>query len=269
MMEYYDIGNSKMPSVGLGTWQLTGKECTKAVENAIRIGYKHIDTADAYSNHNEVGLALRNTPREELFITTKVWRTDIARQDLISSGKRALQELGIEYIDLYLVHWPNKDIPMEETFEGLLFLKKEGLIKEFGVSNFTINHLDKALKITDEVRVNQVEFHPLFYQKDLLDYCNKNNIRLTAYSPIGRGEALKHPVIRKIAEETGHTPAQVCLSWILSKGICVIPKSGSDERQLENIESAGIVLEEKHIKQIDDIRKTHYQRMINPGFGEF
>jgi len=265
----YNLGNTKIPVIGIGTWQLTGEECIDGVRTALELGYNHIDTAHIYGNHKEVGIAIKSKPRDELFITTKAWRTDLKKDAIIQSGKRALEELGIKYIDLFLIHWPNKEVEMEETFRGLEELKEKGIIREYGVSNFTINHLESALNAGAQIKVNQVEFHPLFYQKDLLEYCNKKGIILTAYSPIGRGEALRHPTIMQIADETGHTPAQVCLAWTLSKGIVAIPKSSSKLRQEENLESVQVKLSQSQIERIDSIITTHFERLINPPFAEF
>ena len=263
------LGSIRMPLMGFGTWQIRGEECINAVRSALEIGYNHIDTAHIYGNHKEVGIAIKGHDRESLFITTKAWRDELTRKGILESGRRALEELGIGYIDLFLIHWPNKIIPMGETFRGMAELHDNGIIRAIGVSNFTIRHMEEAFNTGAEIKVNQVEFHPLFYQKDLLEYCNKKNIVLTAYSPIARGAALKHPIIQEIAEETGHTPAQVCLAWILSKGICVIPKSSSKERQEENLESLNVKLSKEHLERIDGIRETYCHRMVNPGFAEF
>jgi 2,5-diketo-D-gluconate reductase B len=257
----------KIPIMGIGTYMMTGEECTEAVRNALGMGYTHIDTAHVYGNHEDIAIAIKGYDRNKLFITTKVWKTDLSKSGVIDSGRRALEELEIAHIDLFLIHWPNREFPMAETFKGMKELQDSGIIRAAGVSNFTIRHIEEALNAGAQIATNQVEFHPLFHQKELLDYCKSKGITLTAYSPVGKGEALEHPTIKDIAGQTGHTPAQICLAWIMSKGIIVIPKSSSKERQQENLEAVNIKLSRSHIEKIDAIGEN--KRITMPEYAEF
>src|SRR5260221_2711941 len=195
MKEFKLSTKTSIPALGLGTWLLTGRDCIDGVEAALEIGYRHIDTADMYGNHYEVrkGIEQSGIKREEIFITSKVWRDNLHYNDLIETCKRNLEELNIAYLDLYLMHWPNRKIPLKETFDAFEFLKAEGLIKACGVSNCNIHHLSDIMKNGYTIVNNQVEFHPALNQKELKEFCDKNNIVITAYSPLGHGRDLALP----------------------------------------------------------------------------
>lgn len=263
-------GNT-IPQIGLGTWQLTGDALVKALDSALKMGYTHIDTAEAYFNQAEIGKLIKKKRRESLFITSKVWRTNLSYEDTIASVNESLKQLNTNYIDLILIHWPNKDIPLKETFRAFKVLKSEGKIKSVGVSNFNIKNLEKAIKIAQsfniKISVNQVEFHPYLYQKDLLQFCNKNKIALTAYSPLGRGEILNDPRIRNISQKYKSSPAKVVLSWELSKGIIVIPKSSSRQHLQDNLDSIKLKLSKEDLAKIDSLNKNY--RAVNPEWAEF
>jgi diketogulonate reductase-like aldo/keto reductase len=260
---------NEIPILGLGTWKLKGNDCIQAVEYALEVGYRHIDTADFYGNHEQVGEALRNSgiSRNEVFITSKVWRKNLKREDLIASCKRNLDELQMDYIDLYLVHWPSQSVPIKETLETMEDVKEQGLIKSFGVSNFTISHLQEAMQTSITPSVNQVEFHPTLNQQELLRFCNDHEIVLTAYSPVGRGKDLRIEAIGEIAERYDRSIAQVILAWLMSKNIVVIPKAGSKEHILDNFNSLDLILEVEDIKIIDELDKD--KRYVNPFFADF
>ncbi len=263
------IHGNEIPILGIGTWQLTGKECEESIEIALGTGYRHIDTADIYGNHKEVGNAIKKSsvPRSELFITSKVWRDNLRKGEVIESLKRSLVELSLDYLDLLLVHWPNKTIPIEESMEAMMELKEEKLINSFGVSNFTIKHIKKILESGFEISNNQVEFHPSLYQKELLEFCKDNKIVLTAYSPIARGRDLEISEIKRIAEEIGTGPAEVILSWLTDKDIVVIPKASSQKHIESNLKSLEIKLTPEQIETIDNLNAD--ERLINPPFEEF
>lgn len=262
----------EIPQIGFGTWQLTGQECIDSVKKALEIGYRHIDTAEIYRNEEEVGQAIKdsNIPREEIFITTKVWQDQLNYDRVLKACEISLKKLQTDYIDLYLIHWPDKYLNMQEILKAFKLLYDKGKIKSFGVSNFTINHIKDTLKITNElnlpVTINQVEFHPLFYQKELLEFCNENNIKITAYSPLARGKVMEDPSLKNIAENHNKNPAQVGLKWMIQKNIIVIPKAAKENHIKDNFK-LDFNLSEEEMKIIDSI-KTH-ERLINPGFAEF
>ncbi len=258
-----------IPIVGFGTWKLTGDECYKSVEEALKVGYRHIDTADRYGNHTVIAQVIKDSkiPRKELFITTKVWHSDLHKQKVIDSAKRFLEELGTDYIDLLLIHWPNKDIPISETLQGFQTLKDQGLIKSIGVSNFTIHHLEDALQTGIEITNNQVEYHPSLNQRPLKDFCDKNNIIITAYSPMAQGYEIEIPQIKKLAQEYKKSPAQIILKWLINQNIIVIPKSTNPQRVKENIELFDWELSPEDIKTLDNLNEDY--RSANPPFSEF
>lgn len=260
---------NEIPALGFGTWKLNGEDCIEAVKNAIQIGFRHIDTAEMYGNHREVAKGIKNSgiKREELFITTKIPPHELSYNFIIENCQNYLQELEIEYIDLLLIHWPNKKYPIGESLSALNKLKMDGKIKSLGVSNFTIHHLEDAKETVVEVVNNQVEMHIEFNQKELREYCLKNQIVLTAYSPLGRGSNLNNPVLVEIAKTHNSTPAQIALSWINSKGVIAIPKSLHIERIKENFESQNLVLSEEDIAKIDAIPQK--ERTVAASWNEF
>ncbi len=260
---------NEIPLLGIGTWQLTGDNCIESIEYALEVGYRHIDTADMYGNHNEVGKGIKNSnvKRSELFVTSKVWRDNLKKDQLIDSLKRNLDELSLDYLDLYLVHWPDSNIPIMDTLEAMEKAKEKGLINSYGVSNFTIKHIERIHEEGFEISNNQVEFHPTLYQKDLYDFCMDHGIYLTAYSPIARGKDLDIKEIKDIAEEIGASTAQAILSWLLDKDIITIPKAGSKEHIEENFKSQDIHLSKEQTEIMDSLNQD--MRLINPPFEEF
>lgn len=261
--------HTHIPVLGFGTWQIQGKACEDAVREALTIGYRHIDTADAYGNHREVakGIAASGVPREELFITTKVWNDAHREADAYASGLRFLEELEIPYIDLLLIHWPNKEVPIAETLRGMDKLKQEGKIRAIGVSNFTIHHLQDALATGIAITNNQVEVHPQFNQKELREYCASKSISITAYSPLARGTAVQIPLIKELAEKYSKTPSQIILNWVITRGMITIPKSTTPSRIKENFESLDFQIEEADLSAIDTLPQG--DRLGNPSFNEF
>ncbi len=258
----------EIPLLGLGTWRLADDECTRVVSQAIEIGYRHIDTADIYGNHIAVGNALARFDRSSLFITSKVPHTQLACDDLIATCERNLEELQLDYLDMYLLHWPNADIPMEETFGALKSLHDAGKVRSIGLSNFIIKRLGEAIDISGlPICTNQVEFHPLLYQDELLDFCHSSDILITAYAPLARTEALHNSVIKAVAAEVGKTPAQVCLRWLVQKGIIVIPKTASQQRLRENMDIFDWELSAEAERRIDDI--PEHKRLVSMEYAEF
>lgn len=259
----------EIPALGLGTWQLQGKDCRRAVEIALNIGYRHIDTADAYDNHEEVatGIKMAGIKREDYWLTTKLWWSDLKAKDTLKACDRVLQELQTDYLDLYLIHWPNKEVLIEETLEAMQKLKEAGKIRNIGVSNFTIHHLEDALKTGVKFLTNQVEFHPSLNQKELKEFCDKNDILITAYSPIAQGHDLKLSVVKELAEKYGRSESQVVLNWLMAKGMVAIPRSKTEEHIVDNFESLAWEMEEDDVMKMDELDEGH--RIVEPGFNEF
>lgn len=249
----------KMPMLGMGTWELRGDECTRAVRDALASGYVHVDTAAAYDNHKEVGEALKTAgiERSKLFLTSKVWRDKLKFDDLISECEQALRELGTDYLDLYLVHWPNRDIPMCETFGAMEKLLKDGKIRNAGVSNFTVTRLESLKRETDvPIAVNQVELHPYLAQEKLVDYCQSEDIAVTAYCPLARTKILDDPLLQQLSAKYGKTIAQIALRWNVQRGVIIIPKSVSRRRIQENMDVFDWTLEEEDMRAISALDRN-------------
>ena len=247
---------SKMPVFGLGVWQMSaGKETRKAVATALESGYRLIDTAKLYANERDVGAAVRESgiPREEIFVTTKLWNSDHGYDAALRAFEKSRRELGLDYVDLYLIHWPVPGL-RHESWKAHLKLREESLARSVGVSNYTIRHLEELLPATPvPPSVNQVEFHPFLVQDDLLEFCRGSGIHLEAYSPLTRGLRLKHPVIVEIAAKNGRTPAQVLIRWSLQHGLVVIPKSVRPERIRENAAVFDFELNREDMKRLDSL----------------
>ena len=260
-----------IPQIGLGTWQLTGSNCVKAVREAIALGYTHIDTADGYTNHKEVGRGIQESgaKRETLFVTTKIKKNAQKEAQVLAFGDRMRKELQTDYVDLLLIHWPTKNVPFEETFSAMQTLVEKGYAKNIGISNFSIELAQKASELSKiPITVNQVEFHPLLFQKDLLSACESLGIKITAYSPLAQGEVLKNKVIKDIAGAKGVSAAQISLAWLMAKGIIAIPKARSVEHMKSNLAAADLELSQAEIEAIDGIGEQ--KRIIEAeGWREF
>lgn len=246
-----------IPQVGLGVFQVPDDETQENVEKALELGYRHVDTAAAYYNEAGVGAALRaaGLPREELFVTTKLRNGDQGFESALKAFEDSRQKLGVDYVDLYLIHWPvpSKDLYVEtwKAFEKLL---DEGAVKAIGVSNFLPAHLDRLVSETDVVpAVNQVEVHPTFQQPAVQEKCRELGIAVEAYSPLGQGGDLDDPAVTAVATDVGVTPAQVVLRWAVQQDIIVIPKSMSPERQATNIDLFSFELTDEQMQQISGL----------------
>lgn len=227
----------EIPSLGLGTYlSKPGSEVYNAVRYALDIGYRHIDTAAFYNNEEDIGQAVRDSkiPRDNIFITTKVWNSDHGFDQTIKAFYNSLKKLNTDFIDLYLIHWPVSNLRLQ-TWSAIEKLYTKGLIKSIGVSNYTIRHLEELLNSCEiQPAVNQVEFSLYLYQKELLDFCSKHNIFIESYTPLARGKKLNDPKLISFAEKYGKTPAQILIKWTLEIGTISIPKSVQNERILEN-----------------------------------
>lgn len=263
-----NIQGVEVPEIGLGTFKLIGKECEQTVKQALRLGYRHIDTAQVYKNEKEIGLGIKHAriKREELFITTKVWMTNMAPDDVIKSTERSLQDLDIPYLDLLLIHWPNPEVDVEKTIEAMLSIRDQGKALNIGVSNFPMKHLKEVNdELAAPVFCNQVEYHALLGQFDLLDYAAENDLMVTAYSPLAQGEVLQNPLIKELAQKYEKTPAQIALRWLIEQEqVVVIPKSSSLEHLESNLDVYDFVLEDEDFYAIDELPKDN--RLVTPDF---
>src|SRR5919109_2167641 len=227
----------EIPRLGLGVYQSPPGEITlRTVRYALKIGYRHIDTAELYGNEKDVGRALRESGirRDDVFITTKVWNSHQGYDSTLYACERSLGRLGLSYVDLYLIHWPVQGLGYE-TWRAMIKLYREGKARAIGVSNYSLRELNEVLQNSDVVpAVNQVEFQPFLYDEKILNFCKNNRIQLEAYSPLTRGQKLNHQNIVKVAKKYGKTPAQVLIRWSLQQDIVVIPKSIHEDRIRDN-----------------------------------
>lgn len=251
---------NEMPVLGLGMYKITDeREAEKTIRCAVNAGYRLIDTASAYMNEDGVGKGIRECgiPRRELFLTTKIWNNAQRLGDVEGSFSRSLERLMTDYVDLYLVHWPVPGCYLG-TWKELESLYKKGAARSIGVSNFEIRHLEELASVSEITpAVNQIEFHPYWYQKNLVEYCHAKGIAVQAYAPLARGAYLDDDVICILAVKYGKTPAQIGLRWIIQKGVAVIPKSSREERIISNGEIFDFVLEDEDMDAIDQLNKNY------------
>jgi len=242
----------RIPIVGLGTWTLRGRDCARLVEQAIRVGYRHIDTAQMYDNERAVGEGMRASgKRDEVMVTTKIQPTLLAPRDLERSVKESLAQLRLDAIDLLLIHWPNPRVPLSETLGAMAKMKREGYAKAIGVSNFTVALLDEANKVSSEPLVcNQVECHPYLDQDKVIAVSRKHGMAVVAYSPIARAQAKGDELLARIGKAHEKTAAQVCLRWLTQQGIVVIPRTSKIERLAENLAILDFDLSDAEMKEI-------------------
>lgn len=253
-----------MPQTAYGTWRIeNGNPTTEAVMQAIESGYRHIDTAAAYGNDFAVGKAIKKcgVSRESLYITNKLWNSYRGYEESIMACKRTLKLMKLEYLDLYLIHWPaspavydNWDEINSETWRGMETLRKEGLVKSIGVSNFLPHHLNALLQNASiSPAVNQFEMHPGKNQVDLVAFCKEKGIVPMAWSPLGHGEVLSSPIICELSQKYSKLPAQICLQYVRQKGLCLVTRSVNRERMLENLDVTNFTLETEDMLVIDGI----------------
>jgi len=228
---------ASIPLVGLGTWELRGRTCARVVEQALRLGYRHLDTAELYENEREVGEGLRasGVKRSDVFVTTKVWPSHFAPLELERAARDSLARLRLSEVDLLLLHWPNPQIPLSETIGALCKVKRDGFARHIGISNFTVALINEAVQLSTEPLVcNQVECHPFLDQSKVIAACDKHGMAVVAYSPIARGDARGNDLLRRIGAAHKKTAVQVCLRFLVQQSIVAIPRTSKLERLSEN-----------------------------------
>jgi 2,5-diketo-D-gluconate reductase B len=262
-----EIQGTEVPALGLGTWMLEGRECREAVRDALEIGYRHLDTAQAYGNEEEVGRGLADSgvPRDEVWLTTKLWLENLDHDKAIESARGSLRRLGTDYVDLLLIHWPpTSDLPIAEPLRAMRRLQGDGLVRHIGVSNFPPSLLDQALDEA-EIFCEQVEYHPFLAQDPLLQACEEWDLLLTAYSPLARGEVLEDETLREIGRRHGKGPAQVTLRWLLQQEqVAAVPKAASAEHRRSNFEVFDFELSLDEMEAIHGLARG--ERIVDPEF---
>jgi 2,5-diketo-D-gluconate reductase B len=265
-MIYHSIKGETVPALGFGTWRLYGREAVNAVRCALDVGYRHIDTAIRYENEAEVGeaIAASGIDRSEIFLTTKLRHSDLARDDVRARTSESLARLGVHYVDLLLVHWPNEAVPLAETMEALAEVQSEGRARHIGVSNFPTRLMREAAEVCGaEIFSNQVEYHPFLRQDAVLDYVRANDILLTAAVPLARGAIENQPVLQAIGERHGKTPAQVTLRWLVQQDhVAAVPKSGRPERIRSNFAIFDFALSDAEMAAISSLGAN--RRLVDP-----
>jgi diketogulonate reductase-like aldo/keto reductase len=248
-----EANGAKIPLVGLGTWELRGRSCARIVEQALRLGYRHIDTAEMYDNERDVGDGIRasGVKRGEFFVTTKIWPSHFAPRALERATRDCLMRLRLSEVDLLLLHWPNPQIPLSETLPALCKVKADGLARHIGISNFTVAQIEEALQIASEPLVcDQVECHPYLDQSKVIAACHAHGMATVAYSPIARGNAKNDAVLARIGAAHKKTAAQICLRYLVQQDIVVIPRTGKLERLSENAALFDFALSEAEMAEI-------------------
>lgn len=281
MMDQYQLANGlNIPKIGFGTWQIPdGEEAYRAVSYALEAGYRHIDTAQIYGNEKSVGQAVADSSiaREEIFLTTKVWNDQLDAKGARASIEQSMEKLGVTYLDLVLIHWPNPKAVREngawrkrnaEVWSAMEELYQEGKVRAIGVSNFMISHLDELLKTAKVIpHVNQVLLAPGCPQEDLVAYCRDKEILLEAYSPFGTGTLFQNNLAHELAEATGYSVAQVALAWSLAKGFLPLPKSSSPENIKANLDVSGLSLSPEALQKLAQLEGIKAQK--NPDEVDF
>jgi diketogulonate reductase-like aldo/keto reductase len=264
MNTFIEAKGFRIPLLGLGTWALRGRDCARLVEQAIRIGYRHIDTAQMYDNEAEVGEGVRASGmRADVVVTTKVQPTLLAPHDLERSVKESLVRLRLDVIDLLVIHWPNPRVPLAETLGAMAKMKREGYTRAIGVSNFTVALMDEANRVSPEPLVcNQVECHPFLNQDKVIAAAKKHGMALVAYSPIARGGAKGDAVLQRVGKAHGKTAAQVSLRYLVQQGIAVIPRTSKRERLEENFALFDFALSDAEMRDIHGL-SSHNDRIVD------
>jgi methylglyoxal/glyoxal reductase len=262
---------TEIPIIGLGTWKAEGKQLEKAIKVALNANYRHFDTASFYGNEQEVGNALQNCgiPRKDLFVTTKVWKTDHGYDETIKAIGKSLELLQMDYVDLYLIHWPHPKKRLQ-TWKGMEKILEDGKVKAIGVSNYTIAHLEELQAESNIMpAVNQIEFHPYQYEKEVLEYCKSKNIVVEAYSPLIRAKKMKDPVLVKYAKKYHKSTAQLLIRWGLQNGVVSLPKSTNRKRIIENTDVFNFEISQEDMSVLNTIDEEFRVVDWNPKTSEW
>jgi diketogulonate reductase-like aldo/keto reductase len=269
-MKLVSAGGAQIPSLGLGTWQLKDDIATQIVREAIAGGYRHIDTARMYDNEAAVGrgIAEAPVPRDDVFLTTKIWPTDHGAKALTAAAEDSVKTLGVDHVDLLLLHWPSRDVPLEETIEALNTVRSRGLTRHIGVSNFNCALLDKAARLSDAPLVtNQVEYHPFLDQSTLLAGLRAHGMSLTSYCPIAKGEVVGNPVLKDIAARHSVSEVQITLAWhVAQDGVIAIPRSSKIERVMQSMAALDLTLSEEEMTAITALGSAEGRMVHMPDF---
>lgn len=267
-MQYVKVKGAEIPALGLGTYKLRDREATDIIREALDVGYRHIDTAQMYANEREVGKAIQlsGLDRDEVFLTSKVWWTNLPHDKFMRSVESSLTQLQVDQLDLLLIHWPHPDLELEHYLEELVRMREQGRTRFIGVSNFTPDLVQRAAAFDDGLVTNQVEYHPYLDQSSLLKTCRKQGLSLTAYAPLAHARVTDDPKLRTIGEKHGKTAAQVTLRWHLQQeGVIAIPKTSSPERLRENFELFDFELSGEEMNAIFNLTEKD-NRLIDPAY---
>ena len=267
-MEHFQTQGISLPRLGLGTYRMQGDVCRAAVESALALGYRHIDTAEMYGNEDAIGAALAaaNVARKDLHVTTKVWNENLAPDAIRRSFDASLKKLRLDHVDLYLVHWPAKNMNLPAIFETLLKLKQEGRTRAIGVANFNIALLKTVVEeIKAPIACNQIEYHMMLDQSKVKKYMDAKSIPLVAYCPLAQGRAASDETLNAIGKKHNAAAAQVALRWLLDQdGVAAIPKASRHESQKANLDALNVKLDDEDRRKIAALPKD--KRFVNPGF---
>ena len=256
-MEYISVQGVEVPALGLGTARMRGEECRIAVEEALELGYRHIDTAQMYDNEEMVGAAVSESEvdRDEVFLVTKILRSNLGYDDVLSSFEQSLQRLQMDYVDLLLIHAPSRSVPVVESLRAMNELQDEGKVRHIGVSNFSVSQMREAIQSSETpILTNQIEYHPFKDQNDILEFCIENDIMLTAYSPLNVG-SISNGTLQEIGDRYGKTPAQVSLRWLIQQeNVSAIPKASQTKHLQENLDIFDFQLTDREMEQIFELQ---------------
>ena len=259
-----------IPAFGLGTFRLKGQQVIDSVTMGLELGYRHIDTAQIYDNEAQVGQAIAESgvPREELFVTTKVWTANLGADRLIPSLEESLSKLRMEQVDLTLVHWPspNDELAVADVLARMMDARQRGLTRAIGISNFTVAHMQQAIDAigAENIATNQIEVHPFLQNRKVIDFARSQGIHITAYMPLAYGMVMQDELLQRIAETYDASPAQVALAWLLQQGFAVIPSSTKRENLAANLKAQALRLTENEMQQIATLDRN--ERLANPDF---